>query len=179
MRSNICSTSKIYNLENVKKINKTIKENLIEGNDNLAGGAIKSSQVEFVRLVSIQNLLVPLIDFALSSNNQNYGFDLFPLTAGKILNYNSYSTGEEYSWHIDADTNSPIRDIKLTCLLNLSEDFYDGGDLYLFRNKEVKVEKFDVGCATIFPSFTSHKVSKILKGERKTLAIWFWGPKFR
>ena len=93
MRSNICSTSKIYNLETVKKINQAIKDNLLQANDNPANEAIKSSQVEFVRLLSIQNLLGPLIDFCYSSNNQNYGFDFFPLTAGKILNYNSYSSG--------------------------------------------------------------------------------------
>ena len=83
------------------------------------------------------------------------------------------------SWHIDADMMSPIRDVKLTCLLNLSEEKYDGGDLFLFRDQEIKVEKFNPGCAVIFPSFTNHKVSKITSGKRSTLAIWMWGPKFR
>ena len=97
----------------------------------------------------------------------------------KILNYNTYDVGEEYSWHIDADMKSPIRDVKLTCLLNLSESKYEGGDLFLFRDKEVRVENFDPGCAVVFPSFTNHKVNKITKGKRATLAIWMWGPKFR
>ena len=97
----------------------------------------------------------------------------------EILNYNLYNKDEEYTWHIDADFKSTIRDIKLTCLLNLSEEKYEGGDLFLFRDKEIKVEKFDPGCAVIFPSFLSHKVSKIISGKRATLAIWMWGPKFR
>ena len=71
------------------------------------------------------------------------------------------------------------RDVKLTCLLNLSEEKYDGGDLYLFNHKEVKVENFEPGSAVVFPSFLNHRVSEILKGSRNTLAIWMWGPKFR
>jgi len=76
---------------------------------------------------------------------------------------------------------SPIRDIKLTCLLNLSEDDYSGGDLFLFDGgQEKKTEKFNnPGTAIIFPSFINHKVSKLISGKRNTLAIWWYGPKFR
>jgi len=72
-----------------------------------------------------------------------------------------------------------VRDIKLTCLLNLSEEKYEGGDLFLFKDKEVKVEKFVPGSAVVFPSFINHKVNKIISGSRSTLSIWMWGPKFR
>ena len=54
-----------------------------------------------------------------------------------------------------------------------------GGDLFLFRDKEVKIEKFDPGSAVVFPSFINYRVSKITSGKRATLAIWMWGPKFR
>ena len=74
---------------------------------------------------------------------------------------------------------SPVRDIKLTCLLNCSEEKYEGGDLYLFRDGEVKIQNFNPGSAVIFPSFTNHKVNKIISGSRATLAIWMEGPKFR
>ena len=86
---------------------------------------------------------------------------------------------EEYTWHIDATMHSPVRDIKLTCLLNCSTEKYDGGDLYIFRDGEKKVENFNPGCAVIFPSFMHHKVEKITSGSRATLAIWMDGPKFR
>ena len=79
----------------------------------------------------------------------------------------------------DGTTKSTIRDIKLTCLLNCSEDNYTGGDLSLFRDGEVKIDKFEPGSAIIFPSFTNHKVDKIISGSRATLAIWVDGPKFR
>jgi predicted 2-oxoglutarate/Fe(II)-dependent dioxygenase YbiX len=179
MRVNLCRVGKLYTLDQVKEINTVIKNNIIKGNDGPAEGAIKSSQVKFINFLSLQRFLGPFVDFCYTANNANYGFDLFPLTANKILNYNLYNKDEEYTWHIDADFKSTIRDIKLTCLLNLSEEKYEGGDLFLFRDKEIKVEKFDPGCAVIFPSFLSHKVSKIISGKRATLAIWMWGPKFR
>ena len=45
---------KIYNLEQVKEINNTIKENFIEGDDNYARGAEKTSDVKFLRFGRIQ-----------------------------------------------------------------------------------------------------------------------------
>ena len=179
MRSVLSSVSKLYNSEQVKKINEVIYANFLESGDNPAEGAIKTSQVKFIRMHPIQSLLGPFVDFCHSTNNEYFGFDLLTLTSSKILNYNTYNTNEEYSWHIDADVKSPIRDIKLTCLLNLSEEKYVGGDLFLFRDKEVKIEKFDPGSAVVFPSFINHRVSKITSGKRATLAIWMWGPKFR
>ena len=179
MRTNICTVLKLFNPDQVKNINEKINNSLIKSGDNPSEKAIKTSQVKFVRMLSIQSLIMPFIDFCYTVNSEHYGFDLFSLTSNKILNYNTYDVGEEYSWHIDADMKSPIRDVKLTCLLNLSESKYEGGDLFLFRDKEVKVENFDPGCAVVFPSFTNHKVNKITKGKRATLAIWMWGPKFR
>ena len=96
-----------------------------------------------------------------------------------MLNFITYQPNEEYTWHIDASMHSAVRDIKLTCLLNCSEEEYQGGDLYLFRDGEVKIENFNPGSAVIFPSFTNHKVEKITSGSRATLALWMDGPKFR
>ena len=83
-------------------------------------------------------------DFIISSNTNHFGYDLFQLTASKILNYNTYEVNEEYTWHIDASMQSPVRDIKLTCLLNCSEEKYEGGDLCLFRDGEVKIQNFKI-----------------------------------
>jgi len=179
MRKTLCNVSPLFNKEQVQNINKVISNNLTQNNDNPSNNAIKNSQVKFVRMLPIQSLILPFIDFIFSVNNHYYGFDLFQLTGSKILNYNTYNIGEKYTWHIDADMNSPIKDIKLTCLLNLSEDTYQGGDLFLFRNKEIRVEKFDPGSVVVFPSFIDHRVEEITAGKRNTLAIWIEGPKFR
>ena len=109
-----------------------------------------------------------------------FGFDLHPLTSFKKLNYNIYDEGTEYNWHIDAVPTDPVRDIKLTALLNLSEENYEGGELVLFRANEIICNEFNTpGSAIIFPSYINHKVNKIVSGKRHTLAIWMSGPKFR
>ena len=179
MRETLYNTAPLFNIEHIKKLNKAINDHLVKGNDKPNTDAIKTSQVKFVNLGAIQNLILPFLDFIITSNTFYYGFDIFQLTGSKKLNYNTYEKNEEYTWHIDATVRSPIKDIKLTCLLNCSEDNYQGGDLYLFRDKEVKVENFSPGSAVVFPSFINHKVEKITSGSRATLAIWMNGPKFR
>tara|TARA_Y100000741_G_scaffold360464_1_gene342749 strand:+ start:773 stop:1321 length:549 start_codon:yes stop_codon:yes gene_type:complete len=171
----------LLNKNQIIELNKLIRNNFIENTkDKLATGAIKSSQVKFVKLGMIHNLLAPFLDFCLTVNNTNFGFDLHQLTSHKIINYNTYELGEEYSWHIDASSKSPISDIKLTCLLNLSEQTYNGGELILFKGKEIECKEFnEPGSAIVFPSFTNHKVNKLSSGKRHTLAIWMTGPKFR
>ena len=179
MRETLFNLAPLFNLDQIKDLNIAINKYLIKSNDVPSSNAIKTSQIKFVHLRSIQNLIIPFLDLIITSNTYHYGFDLFQLTGSKILNYNSYEKNEEYSWHIDATMQSPVRDIKLTCLLNCSEENYQGGDLYLFRNKEVKIENFNPGSAVVFPSFINHKVQKVTSGSRKTLAIWMNGPKFR
>ncbi len=172
-------STKLFNSEQIKILNETVIKNLIKADDRPSTDAIKTSQVKFVRLFSIQKLIFPFIDFIITANTNHFGYDLFQIPPSKIINYNTYNVGEEYTWHIDASMKSPTRDIKLTCLLNCSEENYEGGDLYLFRDGEVKVKNFNPGSAVVFPSFTNHKVEKITSGSRATLAIWIEGPKFR
>ena len=179
MREPLFTIGPLLEMEHIKKLNIAINENLIEAKDKPDGGAIKNSQVKFVHLRTVQNLILPFLDFIFTANTNYYGFDLFQLTGSKILNYNTYNINEEYSWHIDATMQSPVKDIKLTCLLNCSETDYKGGDLCLFREREVLIKDFKPGSAIVFPSFTSHKVEKIISGSRATLAIWMNGPKFR
>jgi len=179
MRDTLYNTAPLFNIDHIKKLNKTITEHFVQGSDKPNTDAIKTSQVKFVNLGAIQHLISPFLDFIIHSNTYYYGFDIFQLTGSKKLNYNTYQKDEEYSWHMDATVRSPIRDIKLTCLLNCSDNDYKGGDLFLFRDKDVKVENFGPGSAVVFPSFISHKVEKIISGSRATLAIWMNGPKFR
>lgn len=180
MREAPYSFAKIFNDAQVKELNEIIKKNFIKSEDVYATGAQKTSDVKFVRFGSIQRFLGAFVDFCYTSNVNYFGFDLHPLTSQKRLNYNIYNTGTEYNWHIDAVPKDPVRDIKLTALLNLSESNYEGGDLLLFRSWEITCKEFnEIGSAIIFPSFLNHKVTKIISGSRNTLALWMSGPKFR
>ena len=180
MRAANYSSMNIFNQDQIKEINNVIKANFVEGKDDFASDSHKTSDVKFIYFGKIQSYILPFIDFCLTANNNFFSFDLHPLTSLKKLNYNSYEVGTEYSWHIDAVPRNPVRDIKLTALLNLSEEPYEGGELVLFRANEIICNEFNQpGSAIIFPSFVNHKVSKIISGRRHTLAIWLSGPKFR
>ena len=92
------------------------------------------------------------------------------------MNYNVYGENGEYNWHIDRQTRG-IEDMKLTCLLNLSEEPYEGGDFYLAVNKE-KLE-FGSGDGLIFTSLIAHKITPVIKGERISLTYWGDGPAWK
>ena len=62
--------TQLFNGEQIKNLNNTIGNNLIKANDNPNTEAIKTSQVKFVKLFSIQKLILPFIDFILTSNNK-------------------------------------------------------------------------------------------------------------
>jgi PKHD-type hydroxylase len=179
MRDPLFTVGHLFDIDHIKKLNEAISKNIVKAEDKPNENAIKSSQVKFVYLRSIQNLILPFLDFIFTANINHFGFDLFQLTGSKILNYNTYNIDEEYTWHIDATAESPVKDIKLTCLLNCSETNYEGGDFCLFKDKELVVKDFKPGSAIVFPSFINHKVQKVVSGSRATLAIWMNGPKFR
>ena len=179
MRETLFNLSPLFNLDHIKDLNVAINKYLIKSNDTPSTDAIKTSQLKFVHLRSIQNLIMPFLDFIITTNTYHYGFDLFQLTGSKILNYNTYEKSEEYTWHIDATMQSPVRDIKLTCLLNCSEESYEGGDLCLYRNKEVKIKDFNPGCAIVFPSFMWHRVTPVTSGTRYSLVMWNLGKPWR
>ena len=180
MRAANYSSMNIFNLEQIKEINSIIKSNYIQAKDVYDKESVKTSDVKFVNYGKIQKYISPFVEFCLEANNNFFGFDLHPLTTLKKLNYNIYEEGTEYNWHIDAVPRDPVRDIKLTALLNLSEEAYEGGDLVLFRAKEIICSEFNTpGSAIIFPSYINHKVNKVTSGKRLTLAIWMSGPKFR
>ena len=84
MRETSYITSKLFNGDQIRLLNENIKKNLIIAKDSPNKEAIKTSQVKFVRLFSIQKLILPFIDFIISSNTNHFGYDLFQLTASTV-----------------------------------------------------------------------------------------------
>ena len=89
MRETLFNLSPLFNLDHIKDLNVAINKYLIKSNDTPSNDAIKTSQLKFVHLRSIQNLIMPFLDFIITTNTYHYGFDLFQLTGSKILNYNT------------------------------------------------------------------------------------------
>ena len=97
MRETLYNTAPLFNIEHIKKLNKAINDHLVKGSDKPNTDAIKTSQVKFVNLGAIQHLILPFLDFIITSNTYYYGFDIFQLTGSKKLNYNTYEKNEEYT----------------------------------------------------------------------------------
>jgi len=91
--------------------------------------------------------------------------------------YNVYGLYGEYDWHIDANRETQPLDVKLTCLLNLSEEPYEGGEFCAINSND-KI-KFDSGMGLVLNSLIAHKVTPVTKGKRITLTYWAIGPSWR
>ena len=79
MRKTLFTHGQVYNLDQVKELNKLIKKNFINtAMDKPAEQSVKTSEIKFVKLGSVGNLLNPFIQFCISANINAFGFDLFP-----------------------------------------------------------------------------------------------------
>ena len=111
-------------------------------------------------------------------NGNHFGFD--GMCINEQAQYTEYPEGGFYDWHVDNDVNfnhePPVRKISMTCLLSPESEF-EGGDLELM--KEGKVAKIKQGQAIFFSSFIRHRVTPVIRGNRKSLVMWFGGPPFK
>jgi len=141
----------------------------------------KTAKVTCTQWKYLSEILGGIYDNWQSANKFNFGYNLFPLQKNLLLNYNVYdsSNSGEYDLHIDASLNE-VSDIKLTAMINLSEEYYEGGDFILFHaGKFRKIsEFFSPGDSIMFKSWLPHKVTPVTKGVRKTISLWLYGPKF-
>ena len=174
------ATFNCFTLEEVKKINEEIKkQNSVEQEPYLAAQhAHKTGKFTRIDCVPLMKLIHPWIYQCQIINKNVYGYDIYWDFHLETLNYNVYGIGGEYRWHIDATTDTTITaDVKLTCLLNLSEEPYEGGEFCTInRTEEIK---FDSGHGLIINPLIAHKITPVTKGERITLTYWATGPLWR
>jgi len=75
-----------------------------------------------------------------------------------------------------------VRKISMTLLLNDEKDF-EGGDIEIFCGETLDSEKnkfkLKQGYAVFFASFLLHRVMPVIKGNRKSLVMWFGGSPLR
>ena len=114
----------------------------------------------------------------LKANNNHFGFDGMRLT--EPGQFTHYLEGGFYDWHMDNDVSglkeSPVRKISMTLLLSDPSTF-EGGELEFMS--EGKTAKLQQGQAIFFASWLQHRVKPVIRGERKSLVMWFGGPSFR
>ena len=167
-----------FTKEQVKAINKKIKENILQKEEpSKVAHESKKGEFSVVPCFPLMELIHPWLYECQIINRKIFGYDIYWDFHLEALNYNVYGTNDEYDWHIDANTRGHDFDMKLTCLLNLSEEIYEGGEFKIIGvNKKIE---FDSGMGLIVNSLIAHKVTPVTKGERITLTYWGTGPGWR
>ena len=115
--------------EQIKEINKKIKKNILQKEEQsyVASTASKIGKFFNVPCLPLMELVHPWLYECQTINKNVFGYDIFWDFHLDTLNYNVYGIGGEYEWHVDANKENTPNDMKLTCLLNLSEESYEGG----------------------------------------------------
>ena len=171
-------TFKCFTLEQVKEINKLIKKNIYEREKSFsqAHSASKTGDFFHISISPLMELIYPWLDECQITNRNIFGYDIYWDFHLDGLTYNVYGTGGKYDWHIDGNTEG-IQDMKLTCLLNLSEEPYEGGEFCTIIQEKNK--EFTSGMGLVVNSLIAHKVTPVTKGERITLTYWAHGPAWK
>jgi len=177
-KRNLCITIPCFTHEQVKEINKKIKKNKLQKEESSAAATYASKKGDFFHILCspLMELLRPWLYECQHINKNIFGYDIYWDFHLDALNYNVYGTNGEYDWHIDANENS-FYDLKLTCLLNLSEEPYEGGEFHTINSNEK--HEFTSGMGLIVIPLIAHKVTPVTKGERITLTYWAEGPSWR
>ena len=164
--------------EQVKEINKEIRKNIRQKEPLVAAAsAIKVGNFFHIPCLPLTELLHPWLKQCQVINQKVFGYDIFWNFPVESFNYNVYVESGEYDWHTDVTENKEC-DIKLTCLLNLSEETYEGGKFRTIGNPNENI-KFTSGMGLIFNPMIAHKVTPVTKGRRISASYWAMGPKFR
>ena len=159
------------------------KQNAGVGNkEGIKGGKVdtktRTSHISWIPFKKMIDMYKDIERTMKTTNGNHFGFDGMQIT--ELAQYTEYPEGGFYEWHVDNDVNfehePPVRKISMTCLLSPESEF-EGGDLEL--GKPGNVAKLKQGHAIFFASFINHRVTPVIKGNRKSLVMWFGGPPFK
>ena len=147
-----------------------------------SGGTVdtktRTSHISWIPFKKMLDMYKDIEKLMQKTNRNHFGFDGMALT--EPAQYTEYPEGGFYDWHIDSDINCahepPVSKISMTCLLSPESEF-EGGDLEVMS--EGKVAKLKQGQIVFFASFVRHRVKPVIKGNRKSLVMWFGGTPLR
>ncbi len=159
------------------------RKNAEVGNDKGIKGGVydtktRTSHISWIPFKKMTEMYKQLEDIMTKTNNNHFGFN--GMCINETAQYTEYPEGGFYDWHVDNDVNfqhePPVRKISMTLLLSPENEF-EGGDLELMA--EGKVAKIKQGQAIFFASFIRHRVKPVIRGNRKSLVMWFGGIPFK
>jgi len=138
----------------------------------------RTSHISWIPFKKMPEMYKDIEKIMKTTNGNHFGFEGMQIT--EMAQYTEYPEGGFYDWHVDNDVNfqhePPVRKISMTLLLSPESEF-EGGDLELMA--EGKVAKIKQGQAIFFSSFIRHRVTPVVRGNRKSLVMWFGGTPFK
>tara|TARA_Y100000739_G_C20506675_1_gene417565 strand:+ start:216 stop:797 length:582 start_codon:yes stop_codon:yes gene_type:complete len=138
----------------------------------------RTSHISWIPFTKTPEMYKDIEKVMKTTNGNHFGFDGMQIT--EMAQYTEYPEGGFYDWHVDNDVSfqhePPVRKISMTLLLSPENEF-EGGDLELV--KEGRPAKLKQGHAIFFASFIRHRVTPVIKGNRKSLVMWFGGTPLR
>ncbi|HEY9843945.1 MAG: 2OG-Fe(II) oxygenase [Candidatus Sericytochromatia bacterium] len=137
--------------------------------------AIRKTVTHVVDPLPENNWIVQRVHALFEQTNQGYyNFRLAWISPLQVLEYQADGF---YGWHIDLGEGE-ISTRKLSCVVFLSDPLdYAGGQLQIESPDRELVQ--EQGAAVIFPSYISHRVEPVTRGQRWTLVAWAHGETFK
>ena len=166
----------------MKNLHSIFNKNSTNSIDDPAKAVSKTSSVKFVDWSIMKQHMNGIEQCVLKHNKEHVGYNLWPQFEGDEIILNEYDSKYqgEYGWHKDHSSNF-VCDMKLTVLINVSLEKYEGGKFYLFMGGgEHHVKEFDEpGSMIIFKSDQVHKVTPVTKGKRHSITMFYTGPRWQ
>jgi predicted 2-oxoglutarate/Fe(II)-dependent dioxygenase YbiX len=175
------------NKDEIKHLNTYIESNYVDVERsthqalNKEGESKKKTKTLIINYGQIKDKLKNIQSLINHANQNYFGYKIYPQNDFDKCLYNIYESKNkgEYDWHTDS-SRSNIYDMKLTILINLSNQNFEGGDFNIFNGTEYTVNNLRFpGTIVIFKSFLNHRVLPITKGQRKSLTLFCNGPMLR
>jgi PKHD-type hydroxylase len=169
-----------YTLEECKTIANNLERDSDENfiNPNAGSVVVKSSKVIAVPYKRAKSYIQDFVEIIKHINTEVFGLDIYNINDNNLISYNKYDIDSEYGWHNDFPRGEQY-DFKLTALINLSDEIYEGGEFEFFLNGPKRIPEFTPGSIIIFPSFIQHRVLPVTSGKRKSLSVFVRGPSLR
>ena len=120
-----------------------------------------------------------LMNMAVEANSI-WKFDL--IAANELIQYTEYydTADGHYDWHQDIGPGDACqRKVSITVQLSESDE-YEGGDLEMWSGgKSIIQAQRGAGVVFIFPSYMMHRVTKVIKGTRRSFVLWVGGDHYK
>ena len=150
---------------------------------NKPGGGLdtkkRTTTISWLPFDEMKEMYAQVDSFIQKANRNHFGFEDVHVT--EQAQFTEYPEGGFYDWHMDTDVNMkhepPVRKISMTLLLS-PENQFEGGNLE-FMAEGNESPSLVQGQAIFFCSLLRHRVSKVKKGIRRSLVMWFGGPPFK